>query len=96
MCDLVGVKKFLPKPTVKEFFFLTYNGVRFFSSIKRHERIFSLDISLHIRYFFLKSPVPLRPVKSQMVGPSVKNDILAGKLDSHRHSSTSYSLARIL
>ena len=27
-----------PKPLVMEFFFLTYNGVRIFSSIIRHER----------------------------------------------------------
>ena len=42
-----------PKPLVIEFFFLTYNGVRIFSSIIRHERylfsgqhFFPPDISL--------------------------------------------------
>ena len=64
MCDLVGVKKIS-----QTYGSLRYNGVRFFPSIKRHEKIFSLEISLYTRYFFLTSPIPLRPIKSQMVGP---------------------------
>ena len=81
MCDVVGVKKKFPKTYDS----LRYNGVRFFSSIKRHEKIFSLEISATYTIFFsdiTHSPPPHqksngRPLSQERLrGP----DFLNGKM----------------
>ena len=81
MGDLIWVR-FFSKPLVIEFFFLTYNGVRFFSSILLHERycfqsrnFFWPGTSLQ-EFFPLEislqdifSEITHTPLKSQMFGP---------------------------